>query len=252
MSGSHSHHHEHDHPSWQPITLIRKEKIAGSTMAFYFEKPSDLIFKAGQHFTVQLIDPPETDDEGITRHFSLACSPSDKELRIATRMRDTAFKRVLRDMEIGSQVNMGVPHGSYVLHEDTSKPAVFLIGGIGVTPVLSMIKDATERKLPHKLVLLLANTRPENASFLDELSNLAKQNDTFTFVPTMTDPEQGSSWLGRTGYIDQDLIKQHVDNVPKAIFYLSGPIAMVEAMRSLLNELGVSNDSIRTEEFTGY
>jgi ferredoxin-NADP reductase len=253
MSNVTAHDHHHDHSSWQSVKLIGKKEVAESTMAFFFEKPAGLTFKAGQHFNVQLINPPETDDEGNIRHFSLVCSPSDNELMITTRMRDTAFKRVLGAMEIGSSVNIGMPHGSYVLHNDTAKAAIFLIGGIGITPILSMVKDATERNLPHKLILLYSNNRPEDAPFLEELQGLANQNPHFTFVPTMTNMEKSQqSWSGETGYIDQTMLEKYVANPQAAIYYLSGPSAMIAVMHTLLMDWGIEEDSILTEEFTGY
>ena len=248
-----THEHHHDQSPWQAVKLIDKKEVAEGTMAFFFEKPTGFIFKAGQHFNMQLVNPPETDEEGNIRHFSLVCSPSDNELMITTRMRDTAFKRVLGAMEIGRPVNIGAPHGSYVLHNDISKAAVFLIGGIGITPVLSIVKDATERSLPYNLILLYSNNRPEDAPFLKELQDLVDQNPHFTFVPTMTNTEQSQkTWSGETGYIDQLMLERYVPNPQVSIYYLSGPPAMIAAMYTLLTSWGIDEDNIRTEEFTGY
>lgn len=162
------------------VALKDKKQIAEGTIAFVFEKPDGFHFKAGQHIRMALIDPPETDSEGNSRFFSLANSPPEAELLIAMRMRDTAFKRVLGQMQIGEKVLIeilqDVPHGAFALHDDALKPAVFLIGGIGIVPAFSMIKDAIARKLPHTIFLFYSNRRPEDAPFLDELENLAKQN----------------------------------------------------------------------------
>src|SRR3990167_10380726 len=112
------------------------------------------------------------------------------------RMTDSAFKRVLGQMQIGEkvliQILLNSPHGSFLIHDDASKPAVFLIGGIGIVPAFSMIKDAIERKLPHKIFLFYSNRRPEDAPFLDELENLAKQNLSFKLIATMTEPEKSA------------------------------------------------------------
>ncbi len=250
--GHGGHEHGHDHAPIA-VALRKKEAVAEGTMAFYFEKPIGASFRAGQHLNMTLIDPPETDAEGNGRSFSLASAPSEPYLEIATRMRDTAFKRVLKKMEIGSSVMVAPPHGSFTLHADATKPAVFLTGGIGITPVLSMIKDATERKLPHKLVLLYSNRRPEDAAFLTELAELAGKNPHFLFVPTMTDMEHSAqSWEGETGVIDRAMLLRHLDSLQSSIYYLSGPPGMVAAMRKLLEESGMSDDNIRTEEFSGY
>src|SRR6266704_5563590 len=137
------------------VALKEKKHIAEGTIAFIFEKPNGFHFQAGQHIRMTLLNAPETDSEGKSRFFSLANSPQEKDLVIAMRMRDTAFKRVLGRMQIGDKVRIEIllksPHASFTLHDDPSKPAVFLIGGIGIVPAFSLIKDATERKLPHEI-----------------------------------------------------------------------------------------------------
>ncbi len=82
--------------------LKSKKVIAEGTEAFIFEKPAGFEFKSGQTIDLTLINPPETDAEGNTRTFSIASAPHEEDLMIATRMRDTAFKRVLGKMEPGT------------------------------------------------------------------------------------------------------------------------------------------------------
>lgn len=250
----HSHHkHEHKENEGLPIKLIDKREVAEGTMSFTFERPLGFNFNAGQHIEITLIDPLETDAEGNTRTFSIVNAPHEPNLVVATRMRDTAFKRVLKDLPTGSSMLMKGPFGNFLLHNNTEKPAVFLIGGIGITPVCSMISDATERKFPHKLMLLYSNRRPEDTAFLDDLLNLAKKNQNFTFIPTMSEMERSSrSWDGEKGYISKDMLTKYVPDVQTPVYYLSGPANMVAAMRTLLNEIGVDPDNIRTEEFSGY
>ena len=81
--------------------LTASETVAEGTMAFHFAKPADFKFQAGQSMNVSLIDPPETDAKGNARTFSIVSAPHENELVIATRMRDTAFKRVLKSMPAG-------------------------------------------------------------------------------------------------------------------------------------------------------
>lgn len=233
------------------IKLLKKEVIAKDTMAFYFEKPEGFEFRAGQFADYTLIDPPETDEEGNTRGFSLVHAPFEGGLVAATRMRDTAFKRVLKDLPEGSEVKLDAPYGDFTLHKTETTPAVFLIGGIGVTPVRSMIAQATHDKTGHKLTLLHANRAPIDAPFAKDFERFAAENPNFTFVPVATD-EATEDWGGEKGRIDADMIKRHVPDLNAPIYYLSGPEGMVKAMRQLLVGLGANEDNIRTEEFTGY
>src|SRR4051812_46335749 len=117
-----------------PIKLIKKEEIANGTMAFYFTKPEGFDYKGGQSIDLTMSNPPETDAEGNTRAFSLTSSPHEDFLSIATRMRDTAFKRVLKNAGETLRLSIEGPFGSMTLHNDASKPAIFLAGGIGITP----------------------------------------------------------------------------------------------------------------------
>lgn len=239
------------------VALKEKKRLAEGTVAFVFERPNGFHFQAGQHIRMTLLNPAETDSEGTSRFFSLANSPHEQDLVIAMRMRDTAFKRVLGRLPIGAKVRIEIllksPHGSFTLHDDSLQPAVFLIGGIGIVPALSMIKDATERKLPHKMFLFYSNRRPEDAPFLDELETLAKQNPSFTLIATMTRPEKSAeSWRGEIGFITHSMLKKYVDDLQSPIYYLAGLPELVSAMKTMLIASGVSEENLRAEEFTGF
>ncbi len=222
-------------------------------MAFRFEKPEGFKFKAGQFGDFTLLNPSETDAEGNIRGFSLASAPYEGDLMFATRMRDTAFKRVLRTMKIGAEVSLDAPYGSFTLHNNTRIPAVFLTGGIGVTPVRSIVLEAAHDNLPHKIFLFYSNRRPEDAAFLDELITAHEKNPNYTFIGTMTDMEESSrEWDGETGYITKAMLVKYIGDLMLPIYYIAGPAAMATAMRKTLNEAGVDDDSIRTEEFSGY
>ena len=252
---------KHSRPSMEKVAfevaLKERKQIAEGTYAFTFEKPKGFHFRAGQHVRMTLMNPLETDSEGISRFFSLANSPQETDLAIAVRMRQTAFKRVLERMQIGDKVRiemrLDVPHEAFTLHDDPSRPAVFLIGGIGLVPAFSMIKDTIERKLPHKIFLFYSNRRPEDAPFLEELEHLAKQHPSFKLIPTMTQPEKSTkSWRGETGHINYSMLKRYVENLQSPIYYIAGLPEMVSAMRTLLTDSGVNEDSIRAEEFSGF
>lgn len=233
--------------------LKSREEIAAGTMAFQLEKPEGFTFKAGQFADYTLINPVETDAEGNIRGFSLASAPYEDDLMFATRMRDTAFKRVLRAMEIGTEMTLDAPYGSFTLHNNTRIPAVFLTGGIGITPVRSIVLQAAHDNLPHKIFVVDSNRRPEDAAFLDELIEAQKKNPNYTFVGTMTEMENSAQkWDGETGYITKAMLVKYVGDLTLPIYYLAGPAAMVTAMRKTLNEAGVDDDNIRTEEFSGY
>lgn len=233
------------------IKLIKKEVIANGTMAFHFEKPEGFQYHAGQYADFTLINPSETDNEGNTRTFSLASAPYQPHLTIATRMRDTAFKRVLRALPDGSELALDGPYGSFVLPAETETPAVFLTGGIGCTFVRSMVSQATHDHAPQKLIFLYSNRAPADTAFLDEFTELAAQNSQFTFVPTMTEIDD-QSWTGERGMITLEMLKKYVDDITAPVYYLSGPGTMVGAMRTMLLQADVNKFNIRSDQYVGY
>ena len=235
------------------VKLLHKTPVAEGTMAFSFAKPEGFSFKPGQSSDLTLLDPPETDAEGNVRTFSIVSAPSENDLTFTTRMRDTAFKRVMRNMAPGTQIKLEGPMGSFNLHKNPAKAAVLLAGGIGITPFMSMARDALRQTDPHQIYLFYSNRRPEDTAFLDELKVLAQQNPNFHLVPTMTEMEKSNQpWDGERGFIDAAMLRRHLTGLNGPIYYTAGPPAMVAAMRDMLVKAGVDEDDIRAEDFAGY
>lgn len=241
------------------VKLKNRAEVAYQTMAFYFEKPAGFDFKAGQTIDITLINPPQTDDEGNIRTFSIASAPYEKQLMVATRMRDTAFKRVLKTMLFGTEIKIEGPFGSMTLHNNVKRPAVFLTGGIGITPFRSIVLDTANKKLPHKIFLFYSNRRPEDAAFLNEMKKTEDQNKNFKLIATMTESRSESGgekskkfWQGEMGYINKEMLARYIDDLTKPIYYIAGPPQMAAAMKLMLNQTGINDDDIKMEEFAGY
>ena len=233
--------------------LISREEVAEGTMAFHFEKPSGFSFRAGQFADVTLTDPLETDTEGNTRSFSIASPPFANELVFTTRMRDTAFKRSLKEATSATKLKISPAAGSFTLHKNLAKPAVFLAGGIGITPFLSMVQQADRDRLSQKLYLFYSNRRPEDAAFLDTLKALETTNSNFRLICTKTEMSKSKKeWKGETALIDKEMLCRHLADLQGPIYYIAGPPAMVTAMRETLVSAGVEETDIRTDEFVGY
>lgn len=233
--------------------LENRKEVAERTMAFRFDKPPGWAFKAGQFIDITLPNPPETDAEGNTRGFSIASAPEEDFLMVTTRLRDTAFKRSLQKVPLGTEVKVEGPFGNLTLHNNSARPCVLLAGGIGITPLRSIIVRAAAEKLPHHIFLFYSNHRPEDAAFLDELEGLQKKNPNFRMIATMTDMEKShQSWQGERGFITREMLSKYLKGVDSAIYYTTGPPGMVKGLHSVLNAAGVDDDDIRTEEFAGY
>ncbi len=236
------------------LPLVERREVAQGTMSFAFGLEGQAFpFKPGQYNTVTIPDPLYQDGEGNVRSFSIASSPSDPFILIATRMRGSAFKRTLAEVPLGTRVTFSGPMGSFTLSDDAARPVVLIAGGIGITPFRSMIKHAAEQRQPLALTLVYSNRTPEEAPFLDDLARWQTENPRFHFVPTMTKPEVSKgAWTGRTGYVDAAFLRDALGALDRYTFYVAGPPGMVDGVTRALADAGVIGDRIRTEEFSGY
>jgi len=241
--------------TWPIFTakLKSREEIAERTMAFHFEKPVGWAFKAGQFIDMTLLNPSQTDPEGNKRGFSIASAPQEETLMVATRLRDTAFKRVLKAMPLETVVKIEGPFGNLTLHNNAKRTAVLLSGGIGITPFRSILFRAAKERLPHRIFLFYSNRRPEDAPFLAELQALQKENSNYKLVATMNEMDKSHQpWHGETGLIDKEMLSRHLKDAVSPIYYIAGPPGMVKGLHTMINATGVDDDDIRTEEFDGY
>lgn len=233
--------------------ITGKKEIANGTLALRLSKPEGFKFVAGQAVYLSLPGLESTDASGQVRTFSIASDPDDSELEIATRLTDTSFKRHLAAADIGSAIQVEGPYGDLVLHNDANRPAVFLAGGIGITPFRSMVVDAASRGLQHRLFLFYSSRKPEDAAYLTELRELEKENPQFKLIATFTEGEavpQGNAV--EHGHITAEMLAKHVGNLAAPSFYVAGPPAMVSAMEGVLMSAGVNQKNVRAETFAGY
>ena len=266
------------------LSLLEKQKFeATDVMSFRFskkqrpqqqERESDdkqssfLDYTAGQYAFFD-IGGVHNDSRGPIRHFTISSSPTEDFVMITTRIRDTPYKKRLSSLEADTIAKVRGPQGKFVLHEDYSKPAVFLSGGIGVTPFRSMIKYATDKQLPIKIVMFDSNRNQENTLFKKEFDEFVNINRNLKIVYTITEEEeqQGAldtilfssptrqQWTGERGRIDKDMLTKHLtdDEIKNSIFYTCGPPGMIKAMQDIIqNDLKIPKDRIKVEEFTGY
>jgi len=254
-------------PQLHELNLLQKNKVEGTdVMTFKFsnqEKNRDsdkrsLNYTAGQYAYFD-IGGVKNDSKGPIRHFTIASSPTENFIMISTRIRDTPYKEQLASLEEGTIVKVRGPEGKFVLHDDYSKSAVFLSGGIGVTPFRSMIKNATDKRLPVKIALFDSNRNEQNILYKDEFDEWANINQNLVIVYTITDEKESSppasEWKGERGRIDKSMLDKYLteEEIGNSVYYTCGPPGMIEAMETLLQkDLQIPKDRIMVEEFTGY
>jgi ferredoxin-NADP reductase len=235
------------------MTLVDRQRIARDTMAFWFEVNSDSFeFRAGQHADFVFTRPCMGGKSDNSRTFSFASSPHDnRPVMIAMRMRKTAFKSALKAVDRGTKFIVSRPRGSFTLHRDITKPAVFLAGGIGITPIRSILQWAAQEHLPHKLYLFYSNREADDAAFIEEFESMCAHNPNFTFIPTITG-DRTIAWPYEKGHINREMLTRYLLGLNRSVYYIAGPSGMVTAMTNLLNASGVSDDDVKTEEFGDY
>ncbi len=239
-------------PEYQ-MTLVDRQRIDRDTMTFWFDpNGANFEFRAGQHADFAFTHPCTGIESDNSRTFSLACSPLDKRpVMIAMRMRRTCFKSALKAAALGTKFIVSRPRGSFTLHKDITRTAVFIAGGIGIAPIRSILQHAIQERLPHKLYLFYSNREADDAAFLEELENMTVQNPNLTFIPTVTG-HRTIAWPYEKGHINREMLSRYLLGLNGPIYYIAGPSRMVSAMSDLLNSSGVSDDDIRTEEFGDY
>jgi ferredoxin-NADP reductase/nitrite reductase/ring-hydroxylating ferredoxin subunit len=236
------------------LKLISKEKVEGTDIMTFKIERGKLDYSAGQ-FGYFKLHGVSGDPKGPIRHFSFASSPTEQDhILISTRIRDTPYKEQLASIEIGTEIQAWGPQGEFVLHSNHSKPAVFLSGGIGVTPFRSMIKYATDKHLPISIAMFDSNRNEKNILYKNEFDKWAAENKNLKIVYAVTD-EASSFWKGERGRISKEMLQRHIDGdvINNSIFYICGPPGMLNAMQDLLQkDLQIPKERIKIEEFTGY
>ena len=237
----------------RPVRAKIKEKreVAKGTLLVVFDLlGAEVDFRAGQYFWVTLLDPPYDDEKGPRRHISVVTSPNERGvLGLCTRLRDSAFKRSLAELPVGTEVDVEEPKGNFLLPEDTDRPYVFIAGGIGITVFRCMLRYIAEEQLPYRVTLIYSNRDRASSAFLDELAEL-EQKENLRVVLTMTDDPD---WGGESRRIGADLLHDHLGSDLGSFDYLvAGPPPMVEGVEETLRTVGVPEESIHPDRFSGY
>lgn len=233
--------------------LLGHEEVATGTRAFRLAKPPGFAFEPGQAVTLLLLEPPP-EDNSRQRIFSLISAPFEPELAVATRMREaSAFKRTLASLAAGAPIKLRGPRGSMTLREDSPRPAVFIAGGIGITPFMSMLRQAAHEGSDRQFRVVYSNRRPEDAAFLDELASLGHGLPGFRLHATMTEMAKSQrAWQGDTRMLGTEVLADARQGLVAPEYFVVGPPGFVAATREGLDALGVPVEDVRTEPFYGY
>jgi ferredoxin-NADP reductase len=231
--------------------IKEKREVAKGTLLVVFDlQGAEVDFRAGQYFWVELPDRGHQDEKGLRRHISVVTSPTERGvLGLCTRLRDTAFKTTLAELEVGDEVEVEEPKGDYRLPEDTSRDYVFVAGGIGITVFRSMLRYIADTGEPYRVTLVYSNRDRESTPFLDELQELEGRIPGLKLVLTMTEDD---GWDGETRRVDAEMLRDHLGELGAHTFLVAGPPPMVEAVVGQISGAGVPDEQVLPDRFSGY
>lgn len=208
----------------------------------------EISFKPGQYLILTL----RVGEKDVSKPLSISSSPTERGyIEFTKKITTSDFSKKLDSAVKGDPFSVRLPAGRFTFEGEFGK-AAFLSGGIGITPIRSILKYATDKRISSSLVLLYSGRTPEQLIFKEDFESMQKKNPHLKTVYTLTDCEQVDSYC-RTGRINEEMIKSEIPDFRERRFYICGPPAMVSAMRAILTDkLNLPNDNIITEDFFGY
>jgi len=218
----------------RPATVLDLREETPTIVSLHLQRPRGFLFHAGQFAMVRLSTPSGPD----LRPLSLASEPHEEVLRFATRRGPSAFKQALLDLHPGDQVKVTRAMGSMRL--DRTRPAVFVAGGIGGAPMLSMVAAASARPTA-PIRLVFSNRTADEIPFRPELEHFSQVH-----------PDMHITWVvtSQTGRIATEDLRWHVDGLPDAVFYVTGPAGFVTDVVAALRSTGVPRSRILVSKQT--
>jgi glycine betaine catabolism B len=214
--------------------------------SFRFSRPADLNYKPGQFMFVTL----KQGEKELRKHFSFSSSPTEKDhIEFTKKFTDHEYSLTLKSAKVGDWARIDAPYGQFTFEGEYPK-ITLLGGGIGITPFMSICKNATDESLNSKITLFYGCRTEKDLTFKKELEALAEINKNLKLFLIVNEPS--AEWKGETGIINVQIIKQHLPDYKENIFYTCGPPPMVEAMEKLVLNLGLPKENLKREYFTGY
>ena len=205
-------------------------------------------YEAGQFFFVSI----KINGNEAVHHFSFSSSPTEKGyLEFTKRITSSEYSQALAKMKPGDWAHLRGPYGHFTL-PIKERMLAFLSGGIGITPLRSMLRYIVDKKLSYNVILLYGNSCEDDIAFCQELDAMAASYPDIRVEHVISDPILPTDWQGKIGRIDQSLIAKAITDYRERLFYISGAPKMVLALKEQLISLGVPEVQLKQDSFTGY
>jgi propane monooxygenase reductase subunit len=213
-------------------------------------EPEALEFKAGQYVDIGV---PGAEDEH--RSFSMANAPGEPgRLEFMIKLYEGGrFSGLLANgdgISKGDELTCKGPFGMFTLRDSSPRRLVFIAGGAGMAPVLSLLRSMAEKGTERKATFYYGARTEDDLFALEEIERLGGELPDFTFVPALSEAEDGADWEGQTGLITDVVDELEGDDLDDVDAYLCGPPPMVDAAIALLERRGVPEAHIYFDRFT--
>ncbi len=238
-------------PKQFSLFFLKKELVAHETYSFHFDlSRTNLDFFPGQYVRITL--PFQANDgRGTSRFLTVSSSPLVKEkLIITTKSGPSDFKKALFALEPQQKVDFFGPMGGFYFRETIMQKHVFLAGGIGITPFWSMIQYIAAKQLTMPVTLIVSFSTPSDILYMNELNQISHRQSNIQIIHTITSPK--ALWKGERGRISEKLIRKYIPNISEPLYFIVGSLKMVTDTEDLLVNMGIPQQQIRLEQFTGY
>jgi ferredoxin-NADP reductase len=211
----------------------------------------EVSYKAGQFFYVTI----KIGGLEAIHHFTISSSPTETEqkgfLEFTKRITASEYSQALSRMKAGDWARLKGAEGDFTLAPGGRKLA-FLSGGIGITPLRSMLRYVADKHLDYDIILIYGNNSWDNIAFRDELRKIASTQKAIKVEHVLSGPNFPPGWRGKTGFITKDLVKELVPDYHDRTFYLSGPLKMVLSLEDQLSSLNIPQSQVKRDYFPGY
>lgn len=200
-------------------------------------------FYPGQFFMVSI----KGDEENLKRAYSIASSPLEKSYVDIGLNKVGIFSTKLFSTLPGDILIFKGPYGKFYFTDDMKNDLLLIAGGVGITPLISIIRYCTDKKLGNKIKLLYSVRTPEEIIYKNEFEKIKNENENFDYIVTITRPKPEHDWHGMTGHLNEDILKRNINSVNEHIYFICGSNDFAKAMITILEKLGAKKEQIKTD-----
>ncbi len=231
------------------VKLYQRIKRTPTVESFRFIPQERIDFLPGQFLKV-IFDEENIANPELNKYLSFSSSPAKNYIEVTKRLSDSQFSQKLKGLQLDDSVLIQSPMGKSVFREEYHDIG-FLIGGIGITPVISIIEYIMDKKLNTRVTLIYSNRSEEEIAFREKFDLWLSKNGNLKVIHVLSEAKSDDPNI-LSGRIDKNLISIHFPDISERVVFIFGPPKMVEAMNNLCLESSCNKSNIITENFVGY